>query len=72
MTDRCVRGRGRTRCGYVKRKGSAILISPGSKLGPAEKQRPPKVEKLKGDELPPPEQASGRKCAAATEFDAIS
>jgi hypothetical protein len=45
----------------VKRKRSAIRISPGSKLGPAGKQRPPKVEKLKGDELPPPERATGRK-----------
>jgi hypothetical protein len=45
----------------VKRKSSAIPISPGFKLGPAGKQRPPKVEKLKGDELPPPEQAAGRK-----------
>jgi len=47
--------------GNVKRKRSAIPISPGSKLGPAEKRRPPKVEKVKGDELPPPEQAAGRK-----------
>ena len=53
---------GRTRFGYVKRKKtSAIVISPGSKLGPAGKHRPPKVEKLQGDEVPPPEQAAGRK-----------
>jgi hypothetical protein len=45
----------------VKRKRSAIPVYPGSKLGPAGKQRPPKVEKLKGDELPPPERATGRK-----------
>ena len=40
----------------MKRKGTPI--SPGSKLGPAGKHRPPKVEKLKGGELPPPEAAA--------------
>jgi hypothetical protein len=45
----------------MKRKpSSAVKISPGSKLGPAGKHRPPKVEKLKGDELPPPEEATRR------------
>ena len=59
---RCARVTGRTRFGYVKRKkSSAIPISPGSKLGPAGKQRPPKVEKLQGDEVPPPEQRPGEK-----------
>jgi hypothetical protein len=47
----------------MKRKSSEIPISPRSKLGPAGKQRPPKIEKLKGDELPPPEQALERKAA---------
>jgi len=32
-------------------------IAPRSKLGPAGKARPPKIEKLTGDELPPPEEA---------------
>ena len=42
----------------MKQKSSNARISPGHKLGPAGKERPPKVEKLKGDELPPPERAS--------------
>jgi len=57
--DRCAHGGGPTRSGNVKRKSSRF--SPGSKLGPAGKQQPPKVEKLKGDDLPPPEQTAGRK-----------
>jgi hypothetical protein len=44
--------------GSMKQKSSTAPISPGRKLGPAGKRRPPKVEKLKGDEVPPPEQAS--------------
>ena len=59
--DRCVHREGRTRSDNVKRKSSAVPISPGSKLGPAGKQRPPKVEKLKGDESPPSEQELKRK-----------
>lgn len=42
----------------MKQKSSTTAVSPGRKLGPAGKRRPPKVEKLKGDEVPPPEQAS--------------
>jgi len=37
-----------------------------SKLGPAGKARPPKVEKLSGDELPPPEAAKAKKKKSAT------
>jgi hypothetical protein len=44
----------------MKRKDRSS-ISPGSKLGPKGKRRPPKVEKLEGDELPPPEKAAVRK-----------
>jgi hypothetical protein len=45
----------------MKQKSSTAPISPGHKLGPAGKKRPPKIEKLKGDEVPPPERASGLK-----------
>lgn len=41
---------------HMKRK-----ITPRSNLGPAGKTRPPKVEKLNGDEVPPPEAAKARK-----------
>lgn len=44
-----------SRCEVIKM--NAQKISPRSKLGPAGKSRPPKIEKLKGDELPPPETA---------------
>jgi hypothetical protein len=36
-------------------KALDMPVFPGSKLGPVGKQRPPKIEKLKGDDLPPPE-----------------
>ena len=49
------------RSSEVKRKNSVVPISPGSKLGPAGKRRPPKAEKLKGDELPPPDRVPGPK-----------
>ena len=54
--SRSARGSGRLRSDYNETQKSQVPVSPRSKLGPAGKQRPPKVEKLKGDELPPPEQ----------------
>ena len=45
----------------VKRKSPDVRISPGRKLGPAGKERPPKVEKLAGGEVPPPERAAKAK-----------
>ena len=44
----------------MKRKDSQIkrAVAPRSTLAIAGKQRPPKVEKLQGDELPPPEAAA--------------
>jgi hypothetical protein len=45
----------------VKQKTSTVRISPGRKLGPDGKERLPKVEKLKGNEVPPPERASAVK-----------
>ena len=46
--DRCAHRRRRTRSGNVKRKSSAIPISPGSKPGRGGKVRTEKVEKNEG------------------------
>lgn len=38
-----------------KTSSSKSGYTPRSKLGPAGKTRPPKIEKLTGNELPPPD-----------------
>ncbi|HVE17112.1 MAG TPA: hypothetical protein VNB29_10275 [Chthoniobacterales bacterium] len=40
--------------------GRKNAVAPRSTLAIAGKQRPPKVEKLRGDEVPPPETAVRR------------
>ena len=47
----------------MKRKISRTkaAVSPRATLAIAGKERPPKIEKLKGDELPPPEAAARKR-----------